>query len=643
MSSREDEIIADARKKATGFNLILVTGGSGYIGSHTVLELLVAGYAVVVVDNLCNSHWESLVRVHWIVQQDFTKRGLSPLDVPPLFFHEVDITDKDAFQGVFETWKGTPDLVARKPMVKFAEEKDPKGKAIKKIHRSIPKDIGAVAYKQHFQCKAFGPSSTSSQLLAEIPTEVRITDVIHFAALKSVGESVQMPLRYYRTNVGGLLNLLELMKEYNVKRIVFSSSAVVYGKGKETNISEDSVQVGGGGTGGGLLTNPYGRSKWMDEEVLNDASVADPELEVIALRYFNPTGSHPSGLIGEDPRGTPNNIIPVVMQAFQRRRSKVYVYGSNYDTPDGTGVRDYIHVLDLARGHLAALRKLNPPSAPPPPSVDDLTSPISPTIQRRLSKASISSGGSIRGASFSIQRTNYRCYNLGTGTGHSVLDILKAFGNVCGTDIPFVLSDARTGDLGTVTADVSKASSELGWYAEFGLQDMCRDVYQWAVDNPQGYERLRRLSMMAQIDPKAVREIMETVEEEDEESETSTEGATSNRSSADFGAFIRRLSVMTIDDQKYSRVMRKASVAGPHLGSLLEEEEEDEEGNESHGSRNGSFSWSSPFKSDGQNAPMDPPFNMDNNVSKSPFAEKWGFGANGNWQAQNQSKVQGAR
>ncbi|KAF3906452.1 hypothetical protein ABW20_dc0105821 [Dactylellina cionopaga] len=637
MPSREEEAITQAREKALGFNLILVTGGSGYIGSHTVLELLVAGYAVVVVDNLCNSHWESLVRVHWIVQQDYIKRGRSATDVPPLFFHEVDITDKDAFKSVFETWKGEETPLGRQPMIKFAEEKNPKG--AKKTPKSVPKDIGALAEKQQFKCKEFTASSTSSQLPAEKPTQVRITDVIHFAALKSVGESVTQPLSYYRTNVGGLLNLLELMKEYNVKNIVFSSSAVVYGKGKETNIREDSVQVGGGGSGGGLLTNPYGRSKWMDEEILNDSSLADPEMEVIALRYFNPTGSHPSGLIGEDPRGTPNNIIPVVMQAFQRRRSRVYVYGSNYDTPDGTGVRDYIHVLDLARGHLAALRKLTPPPLPPQPPADDPTSPVSPTFNRRLSKASVSSKGSIRGTSFSVQRTNYRCYNLGTGTGHSVLDILKAFSNVCGNDIPFVLSDARTGDLGTVTADVSKASSELGWYAEFGLQDMCRDVYQWAVDNPQGYERLRRLSMMAQVDPEAVRQIMETVEEEDDDSEVGTEPG-SARSSADFGSFIRRLSVMTIDDSKYKNVMRKASVAGPHLGSLLEEDEEDES-SEDQGSRNGSFSWNVPFKVDaGENLPSNPPFNTNNDPSKSPFGEKWGFGGNGNWQAK--SKVQNA-
>ncbi|EPS44079.1 hypothetical protein H072_1922 [Dactylellina haptotyla CBS 200.50] len=639
MSSREEEAISQARKKALGFNLILVTGGSGYIGSHTVLELLVAGYGVVVVDNLCNSHWEALVRVHWIVQQDYMKRGRTPDEVPPLFFHEVDITDKDAFQSVFETWKADESTSTRKPMFKFAEEKK---KPAKKGTRSVPKDIGALAYKQTFKCKEFPASSTQFQLPKNRPTEVKITDVIHFAALKSVGESVQMPLSYYRTNVGGLLNLLELMKEYNVKKIVFSSSAVVYGKGKETNIREDSIQVGGGGAGGGLLTNPYGRSKWMDEEILNDTSVADPDMEVIALRYFNPTGSHPSGLIGEDPRGTPNNIIPVVMQAFQRRRSRVYVYGSNYDTPDGTGVRDYIHVLDLARGHLAALRKLTTLVATPTPPTDDPTSPVSPTFNRRMSRASVSSTGSSRETSFSAQRTNYRCYNLGTGTGHSVLDILKAFGNVCGNDIPFVLSDARAGDLGTVTADVTKASSELGWYAEFGLQDMCRDVYQWAVDNPQGYERLRRLSMMAQIDPEAVRHIMDTVEDEDEESEAGTDVG-SNRSSGDFGAFIRRLSVMTIDDNKYKNVMRKASIAGPYLGKLLEEDEEEEDGSEGQGSRNGSFSWNVPFKVD-QNQTMpqpNPPFNTNNDPSKSPFAEKWGFGGNGNWQTP-QSKVQNA-
>jgi len=512
---------------------------------------LIAGYGIVVVDNLHNSHWEALTRVHWIAQQDYKKRGRSINEVPPLFFHEIDIRSRDAFESVFETWK--------------EEEMFPRKKKSDKP-RAIPKDIGAIALKEHYQCKDFQVSSTQSILENQRFDRVKITNVIHFAALKSVGESVSKPLSYYRTNVAGLINLLELMQEYKVKRVVFSSSAVVYGKGKELNISEDSVQVGGSGVGGGLLTNPYGRSKWMDEEILNDCTIADPTLDVIALRYFNPTGSHPSGLIGEDPRGTPNNIIPVVLQAFQRRRSKVQVFGSSYDTPDGTGVRDYIHVIDLARGHLAALRKLGleDPTLP--------AEPLSPMATRTMALKQ-EAKAERRQSIIPETRPNYRCYNLGTGQGHSVLEILSAFGKVCGSDIPFVLGDARAGDLGSVTADVSKATTDLGWHAEFGLQDMCRDVYQWAVDNPQGYERLRRLSMMATVDPIAVKKVMETVDEDLEEDEqVSVPAATA---APDFTTFIRRLSVMAINDDKFKNAARRASVINKDLGNLMEEEDDE--------------------------------------------------------------------
>ncbi|KKY22649.1 putative gal10 bifunctional protein [Phaeomoniella chlamydospora] len=322
----------------------------------------------------------------------------------------------------------------------------------------------------------------------------RIIAVIHFAALKAVGESVSKPLQYYRNNIGGLLNLLEAMSRFKVNRIVFSSSAVVYGSGKEANISEDSVQVGGKGSGGGLVTNPYGRSKWMAEEILNDYCIANPEFECISLRYFNPTGSHPSGLIGEDPKGIPNNIVPVILQTYQRRRSKVYVYGSNYDTADGTGVRDYIHVEDLARGHLAALRSLL--TAP-----EDRCSVLANGIE---SEASAETDG--ENASMSVAE-NYRVYNLGTGHGYSVLDIINAFAKACGTEIPFAIGEARSGDLGIVTASTQKAATELGWQAQFDIQDMCRDVYTFASENPTGYERLRKLSVLAIQDPSVVRKV----------------------------------------------------------------------------------------------------------------------------------------
>lgn len=227
----------------------------------------------------------------------------------------------------------------------------------------------------------------------------------------------------------------------------------------------------------------------MAEEILNDCCIANPEFEVIALRYFNPTGSHPSGLIGEDPKGTPNNIVPVILQAYQRRRSKVYVYGSNYDTVDGTGVRDYIHVEDLAKGHLAALRSMMP----------------RPKEQQVAPSRKLSFAVGATDLADSASEPKYRVYNLGTGHGYSVLDIIKAFAVAAGTDIPFAISDARAGDLGTVTANASKAMTELGWQAEFGIQDMCRDVYTFATENPAGYERLRKLSTLALRDPAAMR------------------------------------------------------------------------------------------------------------------------------------------
>ncbi|KEQ72971.1 UDP-glucose 4-epimerase [Aureobasidium namibiae CBS 147.97] len=400
------------RAEIQSFPVCLVTGGAGYIGSHTVLELLNAGVAVVVIDNLCNSHMESLCRVHYIARTE-SQRLQQSGNVPPIFFHQVDIRSTRSMNQVFEAQQSP-------------QAKDP---------------------------SAWG----------------KITAVIHFAALKAVGESITKPLEYYENNVAALVVLLKAMKAHSVNNLIFSSSAVVYGVGHEAGITEETVQVAGKGSGGGLLTNPYGRSKWMSEEIINDYCVADPNFHAISLRYFNPTGSHPSGLIGEDPKGTPNNIVPVILQAYQRRRSRVHVFGCNYDTSDGTGVRDYIHVSDLAMGHLAALRKATKQPDPVPEDEElDGQNPVS----------------------------NYNVYNLGTGRGYSVLEIIKAFSNAAGTAIPFTVGEARAGDLGTVTASPDKAASDLDWRAEFDLQDMCRDVFNWAAANPTGYETLRRLSTM---------------------------------------------------------------------------------------------------------------------------------------------------
>lgn len=457
--------MSEREKHVASFPLIFVTGGSGYIGSHTVLDILNSGCGVVVVDNLTNSHLESLCRVHFIAKKEHERRGKNPNSVPPLYFHKADIRDRSSLMDIFEMWQ-SPETQSKRVLP--------------------PIDVGLLG-KDKYTMKEYSMDHRKQPVPLPITRDPstfgKITSVIHFAALKAVGESVTKPLEYYENNITGLVNLLQAMAAYKIKDLVFSSSAVVYGTGKEINISEDSVQVGGKGTGAGLVTNPYGRSKWMAEEILNDCCFADPDFSAISLRYFNPTGSHPSGLIGEDPKGTPNNIVPVILQAYQRRRSKVYVFGSNYDTIDGTGVRDYIHVGDLAGGHVAALRKLQPGE----------------TLKKSVSSAS-SDSSHVREV-----ESNYRVYNLGTGQGYSVLDIIKAFSSVCGSEIPFAISDARPGDLGTVTADASKAGLELDWTAEFGLQDMCRDVCNWAAENPAGYERLRKISVIAMKDPVAVR------------------------------------------------------------------------------------------------------------------------------------------
>ncbi len=334
---------------------VLVTGGVGYIGSHTCVQLLEAGYDIVVLDNLSNSSEESLSRVKKITGRDFK-------------FYKADLLDYDATDAV------------------FAEN-----------------DIDAV---------------------------------IHFAGLKAVGESVSIPLRYYHNNITGTLNLLDIMSKHNVKRIVFSSSATVYGDPHTVPIKEDFPLS---------CTNPYGRTKLMLEEILRDLHVSDKEWNIAILRYFNPVGAHESGLIGEDPNGIPNNLVPYISQVAVGKLACLSVFGNDYDTPDGTGVRDYIHVVDLANGHLKALEKIS------------------------------SDVGVVT-------------YNLGTGTGYSVLDMVRAFGKACGKDVNYKIVERRPGDIGACYADPEKAERELGFRAEKNLDDMCRDTWRWQSQNPNGYK-----------------------------------------------------------------------------------------------------------------------------------------------------------
>ncbi len=333
---------------------ILVTGGSGYIGSHTVLELLEAGYETVVLDNLCNSSEESLKRVEKITGKKAA-------------FYKADIRDQAAMDKI------------------FAKEK---------------------------------PEA-----------------VIHFAGLKAVGESVQKPLMYYDNNIAGTVTLLNAMKEHGCKKIVFSSSATVYGKPASVPIRENFPLS---------VTNPYGRTKLMIEEILGDVYTADNSWDIILLRYFNPIGAHESGLIGEDPEGIPNNLLPYVAKVAVGRLEKVNVFGNDYDTPDGTGVRDYIHVVDLARGHVKAIEKI-------------------------------------------AQNPGLKIYNLGTGNGYSVLDIIHAFSKACGHDIPYVIGPRRAGDIDMCYADPQKAYEELNWKAEYDLNKMCEDTWRWQSHNPDGY------------------------------------------------------------------------------------------------------------------------------------------------------------
>lgn len=335
---------------------ILVTGGAGYIGSHTCVELLEAGYEVVVVDNLSNSSEKSLERVAQIT-------GKTPK------FYKGDILDKEFLESVFEKEK--------------------------------------------------------------------IESCIHFAGLKAVGESVEKPWEYYNNNITGTLVLTEVLKKYGAKNLIFSSSATVYGDPAEIPITEKCPK--------GQCTNPYGWTKSMLEQILTDIQKADEEWNIVLLRYFNPIGAHKSGLMGENPNGIPNNLMPYITQVAVGKLECLGVFGDDYDTPDGTGVRDYIHVVDLAKGHVKALKKIE-------------------------------------------DKSGLSIYNLGTGTGYSVLDIVKNFEKANGVKIPYVIKERRAGDIATCYSDATKAKEELGWEAENGILEMCKDSWNWQKRNPNGYE-----------------------------------------------------------------------------------------------------------------------------------------------------------
>ena len=334
---------------------ILVTGGAGYIGSHTVVELVKENYDVVIVDDYSNAKPEVLNRL----------KEITGKEVP---FHEVNITDKEALRDVFEQH-----------------------------------DLDAV---------------------------------IHFAGFKAVGESVSQPLKYYNNNIHGTIVLMELMNEYDVKKIVFSSSATVYGMTNEAPFTEDMPLS---------TTNPYGTTKMYIEQIIQDQFIADGAWSAALLRYFNPIGAHESGRIGEDPNDIPNNLMPFITQVAVGKREKLSVFGDDYDTHDGTGVRDYIHVVDLAKGHIRALEKV-------------------------------------------LDSEGVEAYNLGTGTGYSVLDVVKAFESANDVEIPYEIVERRPGDIATSYASSAKAKSELNWEATLGIEEMCRDSWNWQKNNPNGYE-----------------------------------------------------------------------------------------------------------------------------------------------------------
>ena len=337
-------------------NRVLVTGGAGYIGSHTVVELQNAGYEVVVVDNLSNSSEKALERVEKITGKK----------VP---FYKVDILDRKAMEEIF--------------------------------------------------------------------SKEKIDSCIHFAGLKAVGESVQKPWEYYENNIGGTLILVDVMRKHGVKNMIFSSSATVYGSPAFVPITEECPK--------GEITNPYGQTKSMLEQILTDMQKADPEWNVILLRYFNPIGAHKSGTIGENPNGIPNNLMPYITQVAVGKLPCLGVFGDDYDTPDGTGVRDYIHVVDLALGHVKSLKKVE-------------------------------------------EKAGLCIYNLGTGNGYSVLEIVKNFEEASGKKVPYEIKPRRAGDIATCYADATKAKEELGWQAKRGIKEMCQDSWRWQSNNPNGYE-----------------------------------------------------------------------------------------------------------------------------------------------------------
>ena len=335
---------------------ILVTGGAGYIGSHTVVELQNAGYDVVVMDNLANASKKVIGRVE----------ALTGKKVP---FYETDIRDREGLEKIFSNEK--------------------------------------------------------------------IDSVIHFAGLKAVGESVAKPLEYYKNNIQGTLCIVEAMRNHGCKNIIFSSSATVYGDPAFVPITEECPK--------GTPTNPYGWTKSMLEQILTDLHTADEEWNIILLRYFNPIGAHKSGLIGEDPKGIPNNLLPYVAQVAIGKLECVGVFGDDYDTPDGTGVRDYIHVVDLALGHVKAIDKIK-------------------------------------------EKPGVKIYNLGTGNGSSVLDVIKALSKACGHEVPYQIKPRRAGDIATCYSDASLAKKELGWEAQYGIEEMCADSWKWQSMNPDGYK-----------------------------------------------------------------------------------------------------------------------------------------------------------
>ena len=335
---------------------ILVTGGAGYIGSHTCVELLENDYEVVILDNLYNSSEKAVNQIETITNKKVT-------------FYKTDLLNKEEMNAIFEKEK--------------------------------------------------------------------IDAVIHFAGLKAVGESVRKPLEYYQNNITGTLNLIDVMKKHNVKNIIFSSSATVYGNPASIPITEECPK--------GVCTNPYGWTKWMLEQILSDVYTSDPEWNVMLLRYFNPIGAHESGLIGEDPKGIPNNLLPYVAQVTIGKLECVGVFGNDYDTPDGTGVRDYIHVVDLAKGHVKALEKIK-------------------------------------------EKAGLKVYNLGTGNGYSVLDVIHAFEKACGHTIPYQIKPRREGDIATCYSKCDKAKEELGWVAQYNLDDMVSSSWKWQTMNPNGYK-----------------------------------------------------------------------------------------------------------------------------------------------------------